>query len=75
MSLADSNIYSMPYWVLSHLGRKKCPCDIMADPISINELPMISFKCRHFPTEVILQCVRWYCAYALSYRNIEEMVS
>ena len=35
---------------------------------------MISFKSRHFPREIILQCVRWYCAYALSYRNIEEMV-
>ena len=36
---------------------------------------MISFKSRHFPREIILQCVRWYCAYALSYRNIEEMIS
>ncbi len=36
---------------------------------------MISFKRRHFPKEVILQCVRWYCAYALSYRNIEEMLA
>ncbi len=36
---------------------------------------MISFKSRHFPREIILQCVRWYCAYALSYRNIEEMVA
>lgn len=36
---------------------------------------MISFKSRHFPQEIILQCVRWYCAYALSYRNIEEMMA
>jgi transposase-like protein len=35
---------------------------------------MISFKGRHTPKPVILQCVRWYCSYALSYRNIEEMM-
>ena len=35
---------------------------------------MISFKSRHFPRQIILQCVKWYCADALSYRNIEEMV-
>ena len=32
---------------------------------------MISFKGRHTPQSIILQCVRWYCAYSLSYRNIE----
>ena len=36
---------------------------------------MITFKCRHTPQEIILQCVRWYCAYALSYRNIEEIMA
>jgi len=36
---------------------------------------MISFKGRHTPKFVILQCVRWYCAYSLSYRNIEEMMA
>ena len=36
---------------------------------------MISVKCRYFPKEVIPQCVRWHCAYALSYRNIEEMLA
>jgi putative transposase len=35
---------------------------------------MISFKGRHYPKEVILMSVRWYIAYALSYRNIEEML-
>ncbi len=35
---------------------------------------MISFKGRHTPQSIILQCVRWYCAYALSYRNIEEIM-
>ena len=35
---------------------------------------MINFKGRHTPKSIILQCVRWYCSYALSYRNIEEMM-
>ena len=36
---------------------------------------MISFSGRHYPKSIILQCVRWYVAYALSYRNIEEMMA
>tara|TARA_R110002072_G_scaffold222478_4_gene379421 strand:- start:447 stop:1145 length:699 start_codon:yes stop_codon:yes gene_type:complete len=35
---------------------------------------MISFSGRHHPSVIILQCVRWYVSYALSYRNIEEMM-
>ena len=35
---------------------------------------MISFSGRHYPPFIILQCVRWYVSYALSYRNIEEMM-
>jgi len=35
---------------------------------------MISFKWRHFKKEIILMAVRWYLAYALSYRNIEELM-
>jgi putative transposase len=35
---------------------------------------MISFKGRHFQQEMRLQCVRWYLAYSLSYRNIEELM-
>lgn len=32
------------------------------------------FKWRHFQAEIILLCVRWYVRYALSYRNLEEMM-
>ncbi len=32
------------------------------------------FKWRHYPPEVILLCVRSYCRYQLSYRDIEEMM-
>ncbi len=34
----------------------------------------ISFKCRHFQRDMILQSVRWYLAYALSYQDIEEIM-
>ena len=34
-----------------------------------------AFKWRHFHGEVILQCVRWYCKYGISYRDLEEMIS
>ncbi len=33
-----------------------------------------AFQCQHYPADVILQCVRWYLAYALSLRNQEEMM-
>ncbi len=36
---------------------------------------MISFKGQHTPKFIILHCIQWYCAYALSYRNIEEMMA
>jgi putative transposase len=35
---------------------------------------MISFKWRHFKKELILLGVRWYVAYSLSYRNLEQMM-
>jgi putative transposase len=33
------------------------------------------FKGRHFDGSVILLCVRWYLAYGLSLRNLEEMMA
>src|SRR5215204_1826154 len=33
-----------------------------------------SFKWRHFEPTVILLCVRWYCRFQLSYRDVEEMM-
>ena len=32
------------------------------------------FKWRHYASDIILLCVRWYCKYSLSYRNLEEMM-
>jgi len=33
------------------------------------------FKRRRFPVEIILLCVRWYCKYGISYRDLPEMMS
>ena len=35
---------------------------------------MIDFKGHRFEKDIILLCVRWYVAYSLSYRNLEEMM-
>lgn len=36
---------------------------------------MISFAGKQFPKDIILMAVRWYVAYPLSYRNIEELMA
>jgi transposase, IS6 family len=36
--------------------------------------PQNLFKWRHFQADIILLCVRWYLRYALSYRDLEEMM-
>jgi transposase-like protein len=35
----------------------------------------IKFTGRHFPSEIILQSVRYYLSYKLSYREIEEVLA
>jgi transposase-like protein len=34
----------------------------------------VSFKGAHFPQDIILTCVRWYVAYPLSTRHVEELM-
>ena len=36
---------------------------------------MISFAGKQFPKDIILMAVRWYVAYPLSYRNVEELMA
>jgi Transposase and inactivated derivatives len=36
---------------------------------------MSEFKWRHFSGEIILRCVRWYCKYGISYRDLEERMA
>jgi putative transposase len=38
------------------------------------EIAMIEFKGSHFEREIILWGVRWYVAYPISYRQLEEMM-
>jgi transposase-like protein len=33
------------------------------------------FKRHRFPVNIILLCVRWYCKYGISYRDLAEMMS
>ena len=35
---------------------------------------MLVAKGMRFPIDVILVCIRWYAAYPLSYRHLEEMM-
>ena len=35
---------------------------------------MLDTKWLKFPLEVILMCIRWYAAYPLSYRHVEELM-
>ena len=35
----------------------------------------INFSGRHFPSNIILQIVRYYVSYKLSYREIEEIMA
>jgi hypothetical protein len=36
---------------------------------------MINFKGCHFLTDIILMCIRFYVAYPLSYRHVEELMA
>jgi transposase-like protein len=35
---------------------------------------MVRFKGAHFMKDIILTCMRWYVAYPLSYRQVEELM-
>ncbi|SMP76415.1 hypothetical protein SAMN06295970_12453 [Noviherbaspirillum suwonense] len=35
---------------------------------------MLNTKGMRFPVDVILVCIRWYAAYPLSYRHLEEIM-
>ena len=41
----------------------------------MNEMLRRVFKRLHFPVEIILTCVRWYVAYPLSLRQLQEMMA
>ena len=41
---------------------------------TLNPVVAKVLKRLHYRLDVILLCVRWYCAYPLSLRNLEEMM-
>jgi hypothetical protein len=43
--------------------------------LGVYNMPVNSFKWKHFAGEIILQTIRWYLKYSLSYRNLEEMMA
>ena len=43
--------------------------------LPMNEQSQHPFKWRHFQSDIILLCVRWYLRYSLSYRDLEEMMA
>src|SRR5512135_3768273 len=67
---------------LSHLKKGFCCVSgggfdfgkLRAHPTSCQRTRMIDFKGHRFEKDIILLCVRWYLAYPLSYRNLEEMM-
>src|SRR5271170_4966394 len=38
----------------------------------VQQMPI--FKRRRFPVEIILLCVRWYCKYGITYRDLAKMM-
>jgi hypothetical protein len=43
--------------------------------LPMNELSQHPFKWRHFQSDIILLCVRWYLRSSLRYRDLEEMMA
>jgi putative transposase len=47
----------------------------LPERVSTDQQAMIEFKGSHFERDVILRAVRWYVAYPISYRQLEEMMN
>ena len=62
---------SVPGSVASADSRRSCGrlrrCDF-------ERIDMLNLKGMRFPIDVILVCIRWYVAYPLSYRLLEEIM-
>ena len=52
-------------------NRRKVPLHVQL----VNSTLRGVIKRLHFPLEIMLVCVRWYAAYQLSLRNLEEMMA
>lgn len=47
---------------------------MIAGSLAAGKPPVVDFKGSHFERDIILWGVRWYVAYPLSYRQLEEMM-
>lgn len=45
------------------------------DPNAMNEALRQVLKRLHYPVQIMLVCVRWYVAYPLCLRHLEEMMA
>ena len=63
-----------PNQVLSQIFVRRRLGAWLAASVSVGWQEMIEFKGSHFEWEVILWGVRWYVAYPISYRQLEEMM-
>jgi len=64
--------------VENDIGRHRCINRLgrLADGFfGVSSPRCLCFKRRRFPAEIILLCVRWYCRYGISYRDLEEMMA
>jgi hypothetical protein len=61
-------------WVLSQISVRRRFGAWLVASVSVGRQEMIEFKGSHFEREVILWGVRWYLAYPISYRQLEEMM-
>ena len=52
--------------LLHEPGLRRCLCS--------EATGWLMFKRRRFPVEIILVCIRWYCKYGVSYRDLTEMM-
>lgn len=61
------------FWALSQTG--VVGYDRRSSTFITSNLMTIKFTGGHFPSEIILQSVRYYLSYKLSYREIEEILA
>ena len=59
---------------VANFGDRPASCKF-AVQVSAGQHAMIEFKGSHFERDVILWAVRWYVAYPISYRQLEEMMA
>ncbi len=60
--------------VVSYDGTVALTLAVSRGAVRQGAAPLSLLKRRRFPVEIILLCVRWYCKYGISYRDLAEMM-